>query len=89
MLNQHFWRQHAFTVAGYAGESKYLSPIQTYKCERCGEIISLPDCQKQTCKVLMSLGCTNVLTKVKWVAPIRQKATPEERRDYPAKKKKR
>ena len=35
----------------------------------------------------MSLGCQGSIEKIPWKSPIKPKATYEEKKDYPAKKK--
>jgi hypothetical protein len=90
-LQEHFFRQSGFTVAGYVDGNPFLSPVQEYRCEKCNEIISLPDCyhangkKKNFCLTLMSLGCQG--GAVKAPLPPRKEKVWEEKRDYPAKKK--
>jgi hypothetical protein len=90
-MSEHFFRQSGYTIAGYVEGSTFLSPIQEYKCERCGEYISLPDCydekgkQRKTCLILMSLGCKG--GAVRPPLPPRKEKVYEDKKDYPAKKK--
>ena len=81
----HNWTQD-FHLTGRLENLPYVTSIQGYKCTRCGEKISLPDCPKKTCRVLMSLGCSGEIRREKapWKAPIKDR-TPT-KVDYPAKK---
>lgn len=92
-MSEHYWRQYGFTIAGYVEGSPFLTPVQTYKCERCNDVISLPDCyhangrKNNTCVTLMSLGCEGGAVRPP-LPPRKEKPPYEDKKDYPAKKRK-
>lgn len=63
-----------------------VTSAQEFRCNKCGETVSLPDCGKTTCLHLLRHGCSGKMEKGVWKSPIKSKAIYEEKIDYPAKK---
>lgn len=85
----HNWKESLYIGAARLDGLPYVTQVQEWKCRTCGEIISLPDCRRQTCRALMSLGCKGAPPpppKEPWKSPMRER--PVDKKDYPAKRKK-
>lgn len=83
---------HNFVPNSFVGPAiidglNYVTSIQEYRCNRCGETVSLPDCGKRACQHLLSFGCKGKMDKVAWKSPMKSKAIYEDKKEYPAKRK--
>ena len=53
---------HRWTCGLHIGSAipeglSYPTEMQRFVCSRCGSIVSLPNCGRMTCLILLSLGC--------------------------------
>ena len=83
----HNYVPNMFIGAAILEGLSHITSVQEYRCNRCGEIVSLPDCGKKTCRTLLSLGCKGTITKIPWKSPMKSKAVYEDKKEYPAKRK--
>jgi len=86
IVKLHEWTPNLWIGAAVLEGLTYVTDVQEFRCRRCGETISLPECSKKTCRTLMALGCSGEMPpKPEWKHPIREKPDPNTR-DYPAKR---
>jgi len=86
-MHMHNYLPHLFVGAGFPEGMNFVTSLQEYRCNKCGETITLPDCGHASCRHLMSHGCKGSMEKIAWKAPIKSKAVYEDTTCYPAKRK--
>jgi hypothetical protein len=86
-MQLHNFVPNLFIGPAIVGDSNYVTSVQEYRCNRCGETVSLPDCGHATCRHLLSHGCKGKMEKVAWKSPMKSKAVYEDKKEYPAKRK--